>query len=331
VNRGQGCADSTTAQVKVYPGFFPGFAFAGICVNRPTTFFDTTLSLYGGVDGWRWNFGDAGTNADTSNVQHPTYTYTQTGVKTVQLIASSTKGCLDTIVQNITIIDKPSISVAPKDTLICIGDNVQLFSFGIGQFSWTPATNISSTTDPNPIVNPTTTTDYIVELNDNGCINRDTARVRVVNFVTLAAPQDTVICEGDSVKLYANTDGLRFTWTPAPSIINPNSLTTYAVPSANPTIYQISSTIGGCTSTDDFQVTVAPYPTVDAGLPATICYDASVQLNATMDGTSFTWTPSVTLNNPSILNPVASPKTTTSYILSVTGNTGCPKPKHDTS
>ncbi|MGZ8538866.1 MAG: PKD domain-containing protein, partial [Flavisolibacter sp.] len=137
VNRGQGCADSTTSQVKVYPGFFPGFSFAGICVNRPTNFLDTTLSLYGGVDGWRWNFGDDGTNTDTSSAQHPTYTYTTTGVKTVQLIASSTKGCLDTVTQNVTIIDKPSIRVAPKDTLICIGDNVQLFSYGIGQFSWT--------------------------------------------------------------------------------------------------------------------------------------------------------------------------------------------------
>jgi gliding motility-associated-like protein len=331
VNRGQTCGDSTTAKVKVYPGFFPGFSFAGICVNKPTNFFDTTLSIYGGtVDGWNWNFGDLNSTTDISTLKNPTYTYTQTGSKTVQLIVSSSKGCIDTIAQNITIIDKPPLTVFPQDTLICIGDNVQLNAVGVGLFSWTPATNISNTNTSNPVVNPTTTTDYIVQLDDNGCINRDTARVRVVNFVTLAARPDTVICEGDSVRLFANTDGLKFNWTPTATIVNPNALITFAVPTTNPTTYQISSTIGGCTSTDDFTVTLAPYPGANAGPDAIICYDASAQLNGSMVGTAFTWTPTVTLNDPGVLNPLASPKTTTDYILRVIGNTGCPKPKFDT-
>lgn len=330
VNRGQSCADSTTSQVKVYPGFFPGFTFSGICINKPTNFFDTTLSLYGGVDGWRWNFGDLGTNADTSSSRNPSYTYTSTGIKNVLLIASSTKGCLDTVVQTVTIIDKPVVSVLPKDTLICVGDQVQLNAFGLGQFSWTPATNISNPNSQNPTVNPTTTTDYIVQLNDNGCINQDTARVRVVSFVTLAAPQDTIICEGDSVKLYAFTDGLRFNWTPGITISNPTSLITYAVPTTNPTIYQLSSVIGGCSTTDDFRVTLAPYPGANAGPDEIICYGQTAQLNASIVGTSFSWTPTVTLNDPSSLSPIASPLAPTNYILTVTGNTGCPKPKFDT-
>jgi gliding motility-associated-like protein len=329
VNRGQSCADSTTALAKVYPGFFPGFTSSGICLNKPTSFFDTTLSLYGGVDGWRWNFGDASTTTDTSTLKNPSYTYSQTGKKTIQLIVSSSKGCLDTVFRDITIIDKPPLNIIPQDTLICNGDNVQLQAVGNGIFSWTPATNISSTTVANPVVNPTSTTDYIVELNDNGCINKDTSRVRVVNFVTLAAVPDTVICAGDSVRLSAFTDGLRFSWSPAGGIRNPGALTTFALPTAN-TTYQLTATIGGCSTVDDFSVSLVPYPGANAGPDTTICFDAAAQLHAAIVGNAFSWSPVASLNNPNILDPVAKPKGTTSYVLTVTDNIGCPKPKRDT-
>jgi gliding motility-associated-like protein len=44
----------------------------------------------------------------------------------------------------------------------------------------------------------------------------------------------------------------------------------------------------------------------------------------------FTWAPTSSLSNPSILNPVATPTRTTGYVLTVTDNLGCPKPVKDT-
>jgi hypothetical protein len=52
------CADSTTTQVKVYPGFFPGFKYTGSCYTNPYFFQDTTKATYGVVNNWSWNFGD---------------------------------------------------------------------------------------------------------------------------------------------------------------------------------------------------------------------------------------------------------------------------------
>ncbi|MEJ0103574.1 MAG: PKD domain-containing protein [Bacteroidota bacterium] len=49
-NSGQPCSDSATAQVKVFPGFFPGFISTGICVTNPILFTDTTKTKYGVVD-----------------------------------------------------------------------------------------------------------------------------------------------------------------------------------------------------------------------------------------------------------------------------------------
>ena len=56
-NRNQPCSDSTTAQVKVYPGFFPDFDITGICMNVPIQFTDRTTAAYGNVNFWRYDFG----------------------------------------------------------------------------------------------------------------------------------------------------------------------------------------------------------------------------------------------------------------------------------
>jgi len=329
VNRGEPCSDSATALAKVYPGFFPDFTFGGICVNKPTQFSDASSTAYGVIDSWKWDFGDPSSVTDVSSSQNPSYTYPQTGLIKVQFTVTSNKGCIDTIYKDVTIIDKPPLRVLPKDTLICNGDNVQLTAIGNGLFSWTPGTNIVNANTATPTVNPLATTNYIVSLDDNGCVNRDTVRVRVVDFVTLRAMADTVICATDSVQLSAVTDGLRFSWTPSVNMNDPSLLRPTVLP-ASTTTYQITATIGHCNTTDDVTVTLVPYPGVNAGPDTTVCFDTKAQLHASINGSSFTWSPSSSLDDPNSLNPLASPRGTTKYVLTVRDNLGCPKPSRDT-
>lgn len=330
INRGQGCADSVIRKVGVFPGFVPGFIATGGCYTNPFQFQDTTNPRYGFVNSWRWNFGDLTTLADTSKIKIPQWTYPASGTKTVTLIVTSNKGCIDTVQAPIFVFDKPIITLAFKDTLICRPDIVKLIASGTGTFSWSPLTNIINNNTPTPTVNPTTTTWYKVNLNDNGCINNDSVHVRVVDFVTLNAMGDTTICRTDSVQLTAVTDGLQFTWSPSATISNPNILSPYAKPISASTPYTILARIGSCTATDNVTITTVPYPGADAGISPTICYNTSAQLNASIVGTTFTWTPVSYLNNPLILNPVSSPPRTTQYILSVYDVQGCPKPGRDT-
>jgi hypothetical protein len=77
-------------------------------------------------------------------------------------------------------------------------------------------------------------------------------------------------------------------------------------------------------------VFVTPYPAVNAGPDVSICYNASVQLNAIVRASNFYWRPQGSLNNPNILNPIAHPAFTTKYILTATDTLGCPKPGYDT-
>jgi gliding motility-associated-like protein len=330
VNPGDPCSDSATMQIGLYPGFFPDFVSSGICVTKPTSFTDATTTVYGVVNGWRWDFGEPTVSNDTSRLRNPVYSYPTVGVKNAQLIVQSSKGCIDTVTKAITIIDKPPITLPFRDTLICNIDTLQLSAAGSGGvFSWTPNYNIILANTANPLVFPKTTTWYTVLLDDNGCVNTDSIRVRVTDRVILTVRPDTTYCAGDGVQLYATTNGLQFSWTPNVSLSDPNIINPIANPPAT-TTYQLTAKVGKCSSTDDVTVFPVPYPLVDAGPDVSICYNSSVQLNATVVASSYFWRPQGSLSSPDILNPIAHPASTTKYILTATDVLGCPKPSFDT-
>ncbi len=323
------CADSATMRLGVYPGFFPGFITTGSCFTNPVQFTDTTNTAYGVVNSWSWNFGDINTLADSSHLQNPQWTYPAPGPVDVSFTVTNSKGCKKSLQQTVIILDRPPITLAFKDTLICIPDPVQLMATGTGVFSWTPLVSITGANTPNPTVSPTSTTWYHVSMNDKGCLNNDSVRVRVLPFVTLNAIPDTTICRGDAMQLSAVTDGLQFNWTPAANIDKPTMLNPIAITNTN-TTYQITARVGSCTATDNVVVTTIPYPVANAGPDALICYNTSTQLNANITGSSFVWSPAAYLDNPGILNPVATPPRTTQFILSAYDILGCPKPGRDT-
>jgi gliding motility-associated-like protein len=170
---------------------------------------------------------------------------------------------------------------------------------------------------------------YTVRLDDNGCINQDSVKVRVVDHVTLQAMNDTIICQSDTIRLHLQSNGLKYSWTPANQVLNPAAANPNAVTWFN-TSYQVTASIGSCTATDQVLVTSVPYPVADAGADTTICFATTARLRGSTEANRFIWLPASTLSNLKILDPVAAPKTTTAYILSAYDNKGCPKPGYDT-
>lgn len=326
------CSDSATQIVRVYPGFHSGFIFNGSCFSNPFSFTDTTKTDYGVVDSWSWNFGDNTTLADTSHVRNPRWTYSAPGTATVELIVTNDKGCIDTAYLDVPISNKPALSVGFQDTLVCKNDPLQLQALGTGIFAWTPLTNIINANTANPTVTPPIDTWYYVDLDDNGCRNRDSVHVRVISSVTAQAMPDTTICQGDPILLRLTSDGLSFNWTiggPGGSLNDPTIKEPMATTTST-TWYYVNTGIGSCVARDSILVTTVPYPIAALGTDKQICYNTTTQLNASIVGNRFTWTPSKYLNDTTILNPVAFPPRTTTYILSVYDNLGCPKPGRDT-
>jgi len=327
------CTDSTTTLARVYPGFYPGFIFNGSCILNAVQFTDTTKTKYGVVSKWRWDFGDGTTVADTSLIQNPAWKYSDTGTKTVTLIVQSNKGCIDTVTGKVPILLKPVITLAFRDTLICSNattqDTLQLHASGFGIFSWSPPTRIRNANTPDPYVYPTTTTTYHVQLDESGCVNEDSVRVRVVAFVTLDAGPDTTICLTDPVTLTPSGNGLSFTWTPAATLDDATIKNPAATPTAT-TTYQVIARIGKCSAADNVTISTIPYPGSDAGADTIICYQDTAQLNGRIKGASFYWTPAFALSSTTLLNPLAWPLKSVPYVLHVYDTLGCPKPGLDT-
>ena len=328
VNAGQICSDSTTSLARVYPGFVPSFSYDGKCFNKPTAFIDASTSVYGSVNYWNWDFGEQSVTTDVSNQKNPTYTYPSMGVKFAQLIVGNSVGCRDTLGDYPNIVDKPPLRLAFWDTLICVNDQVQLKAGAPGNYSWSPGPNIINGNTATPTVSPRSTTTFYANLDDNGCLNRDSVRVRVTDRVDLTAMADTVICAGDTIQLRVASNGFKYSWTPASQLSSASVQNPVAITQTT-TSYIINASIGGCVASETVVVRTVPYPAVNAGADTLICDQASVQLNATIAGNTFSWSPAATLSNSNQLNPVAFPKATTTYNLLVFDNKGCPKPGFD--
>lgn len=74
----------------------------------------------------------------------------------------------------------------------------------------------------------------------------------------------------------------------------------------------------GCITDITYAVPLNNTVTVDAGTETAICEGTSYQMQAVSNGDSFSWNPATSLNNPSLLNPVASPADTTWFFLTAT-------------
>jgi gliding motility-associated-like protein len=332
VNRGLPCSDSTTAPVKVFPGFHPDFTFTGQCQNVPVQFIDLTTADFGVVNKWSWNFGDLGSLNNTSILQNPIHAYGLTGTYNIEFVVETSKGCIDTILKSIDILGQPPLSV-PHDTLICVIDTLQLHAIGSGSFLWSPNYMISNVNDPDPFVSPDITTTYSVMLTDAfGCTNTQGITVNVKNFVTQFGGPDTSICRSDTVILKLTSDALHWFWTenPAGNTLNDPTLKN---PTARPlvrTTYHVVGNIGKCIAQNDITVTPVPYPAANAGPDKTICFGTSIQLNAS-GGSIYSWSPSAFLTATNIPNPVSvNPTDNVRYIVTVRDVLGCPKPVKDT-
>jgi gliding motility-associated-like protein len=77
-----------------------------------------------------------------------------------------------------------------------------------------------------------------------------------------------------------------------------------------------------CTSTGIINVAFHDLPPLDAGRDTAMCKGNSVQLQAKGTGT-VSWVPAALVSNPNIINPIATPDTTTTFTVNLTDQFGC--------
>ena len=330
VNPGGVCPDSMVTDVRIFPGFTVDYALTGVCNQLPYQFTDLTKTTYGSINKWHWDFGVDTSVTDVSDLQNPVYTFNGINKYNVTLTASSNKGCVDSVIKVVDVADKPNLDLAFRDSLTCIKDSVMLIANSTGSISWSPAYNIINPNSNTPIVFPKKTTTYVAELNNNGCIGKDSVKVNVLAFITANAGNDTTVCQGDPVMLHAVSQGTKFKWTPSTGLDNDTLQNPVAMVTISSATYSLQASLGSCIANDAITISTLPYPVVNAGTDTILCFGQPAILNGSSNASSVSWQPAAGVEFPNQPITGATLNSSTVYILSGRFNTGCIKPKSDT-
>lgn len=251
-----GCQASDAVQVTVLP--VPG-ANAGndqsICLGNGA------VQLIGVPTGGIWS----GTGVNASGL----FTPSNTGTFTLTYTTTGSNSCTSTD-QVVITVTNPNPPDGGPDIQVCQGTApFQLPNVG----TWNGSTYVT----PSGVFTPTHAGTYnlFVTASSGGCNTSDNIVVQVLSLPNVNAGNDQTICTSTSVNLSGSAssangaiNGIAWTggWVSNATILNPTT-----TPSAN-TTYQLTVTdAAGCMNTDFVTISLAAYPSVNAGADQTIC------------------------------------------------------------
>ena len=311
-----GCNDTSYSTVRIFPNSYSNTFTYQIedCSNE--VFFNVQQDVLNGpVSSLLWEFGDG----NSSTILNPSHIYSSTGTYNVLLTIQYVSGCVDTVLRQLTLTQSSNTSVSGPHN-ICEGGFVQLSASGGIAYSWSPSSTLTANNIANPIANPSFTTSYQVSItliNTSG----DTCSANR-NVIVNVHPKPvsnfdyTFVNCGNTIEfqdLSSVNSGsiISWQWSLGDGTTSNVSSPTHQYNDGNyPVTLYVTSNMG-CRDSVTKNILLDNTPvTIDQD--KIICETMPVQLQ--VNGASvFTWTPSSTLNNNSISNPIATPSNTTTY------------------
>lgn len=332
------------------------------CTNSQLTY--SIPALAGAIYNWTVPSGWTILSGANSNIITVT-----AGNNGGNIIAHEVNGCADLRDTITVATTPPTVAgEISDDETVCYGNNNTLLTLtghtgnilnwisSTDGINWTPLANTSVNYTAS---NLTSTTRYKVIVQNGAACLRDTSEAVTVTVDPLTeggviSPAQTTICLGQHAGNQLSLAGftgtvLNWQWSLDNSTWNnqspANTSTVYAVTGVNATTYYRAILQSGVCPADTSAVSTInfvniPFPSAVASPDSVIiCYGTGTTLNGRVTtGTHYSWSNSSTLSNtgsgvittlPQLLQPLASPRNTTDYVLTVS-NEGCPNQFRDT-
>lgn len=319
------CADTTVGDVTILPEYTPGFLYQrDVCTNK-FNFTDTSNTVSGTTFSWDWDFGDG----STSSIHNPQHLYTTPGNYTVTLIATSSRGCVDTFSVSINV---PALLTATNPQIKnvnCYGEcNGTALVTGLNgnppyNYQWSDP--LSQTT---AFADSLCKGNYIVTVTDSlGCSLTKSITITQPDSLHLTIIPTVDYCSGACIGtatalISGGSGGYIFNWSDS---LHQQTVT--ATQLCNGSYSVLITDQNGCSiSASTIIIYSDSVPALNVTADATILYQGqSTFLHAHPNGNVYTynWTPAATLDNPSSANPKATPVDTTTYFVTMTDVNGC--------
>jgi PKD repeat protein len=257
-----GCgSDTMTKQITVFPNnvdaFFTADTLSG-CVPLTVNFSNTSI----GNTSSSWSFGD-GTYSNSSS---PTHTFTQSGLFTVQLVASDSCA-YDTASIDILVYPKPIIDFIYSDDTVCVNDIISFTNTSpnpLVNANWDFGDGNNATIN-NPTHSYTSSGTYVVSLSGNS-VGYNCPNTTIKNVVVLPTPISNITASTlvgcPPLTILFQGDNSFNSWdfgNGNTSSLNINNQI-YNVPGTYH-VSLISEYANGCSDTDNVDVLIYPKPT----------------------------------------------------------------------
>lgn len=187
------------------------------------------------------------------------------------------------------IVSDLSIEATADPDQICMGETTQLMASpagGTGTYTyiWTSDPEGFTSTEQNPMVNPSVNTTYTVSVSDGDFTNETEVMVVVFDNPVVDLGPDEILCGENQFSLNADNEGASFLWSTGET-----TQTIIAEGTGLTDIWVQVTNQNGCMTKDTIQLNFATIPEVSLGADTVLCGGGNVLFDAGNPGASYLW------------------------------------------
>jgi len=238
---GDSLIGSKSKNVAIYENPVASFTFDHGCLGTESEFLNSSTATDGTISSYQWTFGDG--TGESALIASPSHLYLNSGTYQVNLVITTSYGCIGTVSDEIMIFDLPDATITADYTEFCenepihlsVSDQYQYVVWGTLEGNTTPNIESFSITVDTTLLDSLYSQTFffeasVYEVNPTGgepavCSDNDIIEITVhpIPYIDVTA-SDEIVVPGDEVQLFVtsdNADLVEYVWIPVDDMTDP--------------------------------------------------------------------------------------------------------------